>query len=185
MTALRVRLAQAGDAAAIGRVHVAVWRETYAGIMPAEYLAALSEERRAAMWRTTIDGERAGDTAVFVADDPVHGVVGFAMAGPMRSTCLGFDGEFWAINIRTSHHRRGFGRALILSAARWFIECERHGAMLWVIEANPARGFYERLGAEQLDLVQRAQFESVTLSEIAYGWRSLPDLLGRLMAGTR
>jgi hypothetical protein len=42
----------ATDCDELGRVHMAVSREAYAGIMPADYLAGLSVENCAARWRT-------------------------------------------------------------------------------------------------------------------------------------
>ena len=39
------------DADEVGTVHVEVWRQTYAGIMPADYLAGLDPRSRAASWR--------------------------------------------------------------------------------------------------------------------------------------
>ena len=44
---MEIRRAVAEDADAIAAIHVAGWRETYAGILPAAHLAALSVERRA------------------------------------------------------------------------------------------------------------------------------------------
>ena len=41
-----VRPARVEDAEAIGWVSVTAWRETYAGIMPDDYLAALSTQQR-------------------------------------------------------------------------------------------------------------------------------------------
>ena len=41
-----IREASPTDAAAIARVHVDSWRTTYAGIVPADYLANLSYTRR-------------------------------------------------------------------------------------------------------------------------------------------
>src|SRR4051794_10922273 len=45
-----IRPATVADAPALGRVHVTSWRQTYAGIVPAAFLAGLSPENRAATW---------------------------------------------------------------------------------------------------------------------------------------
>ena len=45
-----VRDARPADTAEIGRVHVQVWREAYAGLMPADYLAALDPQASAGRW---------------------------------------------------------------------------------------------------------------------------------------
>lgn len=182
---MRVRAAEEGDASAIARVHVAVWRETYAGIMPADFLAGLSEERRRVSWTATIRGEGPPDAKVFVAEDPAHGIVGFAMAGRERTGHAEFDAELWAINIAASHHRRGHGRMLMQAAAQWLAEAGRSSMLLWVVEANPARGFYERLGGTRLAETRAASFGNVSLTEVAYGWPSLAELIRRLEAETR
>ena len=179
---MSVRAAEEGDAGGIARVHVAVWRETYAAIMPAEFLAGLSEERRAVMWASTIRGEGPPDTKVFVAEDPAQGIVGFTMAGRERTGHAEFDAELWAINIAASHHRRGLGRSLMLAASQWLADRGHRAMLLWVVEANPARGFYERLGGTRLAETRAAAFGGTSLTEVAYGWPSLPALLGRLEA---
>ena len=179
---MRVRAAEERDAGAIARVHVAVWREAYAGIMQAEFLADLSETRRAVMWASTIRGEGPPDAKVFVAEDPAHGIVGFAMAGRERTGHAEFDAELWAINVAASHHRRGLGRMLTMAAARWLAEAGRRSMLLWVLEANPACGFYERLGGTRLAETRAAAFGGASLTEVAYGWPSLPALVGRLEA---
>ncbi|MER3443492.1 MAG: GNAT family N-acetyltransferase, partial [Meiothermus sp.] len=78
---MTVRPARPDDAPAIARVHVDSWRETYAGIVPNEFLAGLSYERREQMWRSGLEhpGWKGG---LFVAEDPEHRVVGFVAGGP-------------------------------------------------------------------------------------------------------
>ena len=71
-----IREAARQDCDAIGEVHVAAWRETYAGLLPEAMLAGLSPGRRADMWRRWFD---AGDPdrLLLVAED-VGGASGFA-----------------------------------------------------------------------------------------------------------
>ena len=47
---MRIREASPTDATAIARVHVDSWRTTYAGIVPADYLANLSYVQREQFW---------------------------------------------------------------------------------------------------------------------------------------
>ena len=51
---VQVREARRDDAQGIAQVHVASWRSTYHGIMPAEFLAGLSVERRTQYWMETL-----------------------------------------------------------------------------------------------------------------------------------
>jgi ribosomal protein S18 acetylase RimI-like enzyme len=185
-----MRAAEERDAAGIARVHVAAWRQTYAGMMPADFLANLSVERREQMWATMIRGERPPDTAVFVAeeaiaDDAQAGIVGFAMVGRERTGDVEFDGEIWAINIDAAHHRRGLGRGLVLAAARWLAERRFRAMMLWVVAENPARGFYERIGGTLLARTRTRDFGGATLTEVAYGWQLLAEMIDFLEAKPR
>ena len=72
-----IRTAGPEDAGAIAYVHVESWRTTYAGIVPAAYLAGLDETLRTKMWSSWLGGE----TLVLVAE--LDGkIVGFAHFGP-------------------------------------------------------------------------------------------------------
>ena len=48
---IQIRAAVPEDAASMARVHVDSWRSTYAGIVPAEYLAGLSYPNRESLWK--------------------------------------------------------------------------------------------------------------------------------------
>jgi hypothetical protein len=64
-----IRAAQPTDAAAIAKVHVDSWRTTYKGIVPDDFLAALSYEQHTHMWRPILS--RSPPTSfVYVAEDP-------------------------------------------------------------------------------------------------------------------
>ena len=94
---LLVRAARPTDAEAIAAVHVAGWRETYAGIMSAEALGRLSVERRALRWYRALT-ESPTTLDVFVAErDGV--IVGFAAGGRARDPHLPHDGEIHAIYV--------------------------------------------------------------------------------------
>ncbi len=69
-----VREAAPDDCDAIGGVHVAAWRETYARLLPDRMLAELSTQRRAAMWRRGLGDP---DRLLLVAEDGGGVVVGF------------------------------------------------------------------------------------------------------------
>ena len=63
---VRIRQAVDTDATGIARVHVDSWRSTYAGIVPAEHLAALDYDRREANWQRILADRRQN---VFVAQE--------------------------------------------------------------------------------------------------------------------
>jgi GNAT superfamily N-acetyltransferase len=166
-----LRPARPDDAGAIGRMHVAAWRETYPGLVPDGLIAALDPVERAAVWGRSI---AAGQCVVVVEED---GIAGLASCGPPREPELGCDGEFWAIYLLRRAQRRGLGRALMAEMARSMLAEGRRSACLWVVSANaPATGFYAALGGRVLAR-RTAGMRGFPLDETAYGWDRLEALL--------
>ena len=155
---MRLRAATPGDADAVARVHVQAWRETYAAILPQEDLDALDVAERAALWRGLAARP---DRRVAVAEAEGR-VVGFACAGPGREAIEGYPGEIMALYVLRAHQGRGAGRALLGDALAWL----GTPAYLWVLAANPSRGFYERMGGRVLALRRD--------DEVAYGFGASP-----------
>lgn len=166
-----IRPARVGDAPAIARVHVDSWRETYAGIVPDDFLASLSYERREQMWKSGL--EHPGWKGVlFVAEAPEHGVVGFVAGGPPQEPDGEFSCELWAIYLLRAHQGKGTGRQLF----RRFVEemaSRGHSSMLlWVLAENPTTNFYEHMGGVKVR-EKEIELGGKKLVEWAYGWRDL------------
>jgi GNAT superfamily N-acetyltransferase len=169
---MTVRDARLEDAAAIARIHVDSWRTTYAGIVPDEYLASLSCERREEIWRDSLaDGGRADFT--FVAEDARGEVIGFATGGPERSgNLVYYSGELYAIYLAPAFQRQGIGRRLFDAVVNRLLTQNYDSLLVWVLAENPARRFYEALGGK---VVTEKQIEigGASLVEVAYGWKVL------------
>lgn len=134
---LTVRPADVRDADAIATVHVRAWQEAYAHLLPADFLAALDVDARAARWRSII-AEPAVDVLVAVL---AGAVVGWASAGPGRETDPVRDRELEGIYVLAAHHGSGAGQRLLDAAVG------SAPAFLWVAEGNPrAEAFYRRNG---------------------------------------
>jgi ribosomal protein S18 acetylase RimI-like enzyme len=180
METIRFRMATTLDAAAIGALHVASWRETYPGLLPDEMLAGLSVETRVAKWRTILGDPAAhAGTRVHVAEADGH-ILGFVSCGLQRDEALanqGLDGEFSAIYVRHCHQGQGIGRQLMKDMAQTLEARGRKGASLWVLRDNaPARRFYERLGGVVVG-EKKDERPGAVLIEVAYGWPDLRPLL--------
>jgi ribosomal protein S18 acetylase RimI-like enzyme len=135
-----VRQARVEDADEVGRVHVQVWREAYAGHMPADYLEGLDPMKSAARWKLRFEMDEP-DGNVVVATGPDGEIVGFAAAGPTRDEDAPTDWELYAINVLADHHGTGVADQLIIAAV-----AERP-ATLWVVNDNArAEAFYRRHG---------------------------------------
>jgi ribosomal protein S18 acetylase RimI-like enzyme len=136
------------DAEEIARVHVQCWQESYADLLPAEFLRKLSADARVAQWRKAIS-----DPVVFVRVARDAGrIVGFVSCGPARDgASKGADGEIFAIYILQAFHGRKIGRSLIAAAARfWFSKGGRNLIVLSMAGNNQASAFYEALGGVQV-----------------------------------
>src|SRR5919107_1557255 len=97
----------------MGRVHVQVWREAYAGLMPDDYLAGLDATFGPTRWR-----ERFGETADlgwWIARDE-DGIVGMVTAGPPRDEDAPAPLELYAINLLRRAHGSGLADELMSRA---------------------------------------------------------------------
>jgi ribosomal protein S18 acetylase RimI-like enzyme len=167
-----IRPATPDDAPAIAQVHVETWRSAYRGIVPAAHLAALSTRQRTDRWTEIL---RKPDQITFVAETPERGVVGFANGGPERETTDPRRAELYALYVLPDQHRRAIGRRLTAALARWLADTNFESLTVWVLEENPSRRFYERLGGT---LAGRKEIEIAgrTLGEVAYEWTDVRSL---------
>jgi ribosomal protein S18 acetylase RimI-like enzyme len=180
---MRVRPAVAGDADAIAAVHVRGWQAGYAGIMPADTLAALDVDERAGRWRGRLAGGP-GEFATSVAVDDPGAVVGFSTIGPYRNGQRPDDldprfGELIAIYVDPDRWGTGAGAALMTAALADLAGRGWTEIRLWVLADNArARRFYERFGLAPDG--ERAMFRvdrpdgapSVQLPELRYVLRA-------------
>jgi ribosomal protein S18 acetylase RimI-like enzyme len=133
------------DFEAVAVVHIRTWQAAYAGIVPADFLAAMDvaanvERRRN---RTVPPGAR-----TLVATDDGQ-VVGFVAFGPyLEDDGVRLDrGQLYAIYVSPDHWGRGTGRLLFDAAKAGLATAGFPDMRLWVLDENhPARRFYERMG---------------------------------------
>jgi len=153
-----VRHAQAMDGAALGRVHVECWRETYAHILSAGLLGGLDPVARGEQWERFLAKPRPEHrVSVLEVDGEIRG---FAMSGPSVEEPPARDIQLYSIYQYASEHGLGGGQ-LLLDAV-----IGTDPAELWVAEHNPrAIAFYRRNGFE-LDGTQKFEPDWENLSEV-------------------
>jgi ribosomal protein S18 acetylase RimI-like enzyme len=135
-----VREAVAEDARAISEVQVLGWQHAYRGILPDEFLAELSVERRESWWHHQI---HARALSVTVVEDDGK-VVGFVSCGRGEYP---HEAELYAIYLDPARIGEGLGRSLIEAAENTMREQSYEQAVLWVFADNDrARRFYEQAG---------------------------------------
>ncbi len=102
---------EVADADEMGRVHVRVWQEAYAGLMPADHLAALDPVAFASGWRRQLV-DPVPDVHTWAARDDT-GIVGLTTSGPGRDEDPPTPLELYAINVLARCHGTGIGQALL------------------------------------------------------------------------
>ena len=167
-----MRRAVVADASAIARIHVETWRAAYAGVLPDSYLVGMTRGKQAAGWVRAIASERAGFLTL-VMEEAGAGIVGFVSAGPVRKSGLphdcGIKGEVCTLYVGSDWQGRGYGRALLQGALANLFENDLGGVVVWVLEANPSRFFYEAMGGARL-ATRHEMFAGADVGEIGYVW---------------
>lgn len=127
------------DADEVGRLHVRVWQEAYAGLMPAGYLDALDPIAFADNWRARLTSPQPGVRSWLARDE--EGVVAITTSGPARDAEPPTDRQLYAINVLARGYGTGVAQALVDAAIG------ARPAYLWVVEGNDrAITFYRKLG---------------------------------------
>jgi uncharacterized protein (DUF952 family)/ribosomal protein S18 acetylase RimI-like enzyme len=170
---ITIRKATPADAPGIARVHVATWRSAYQGIVPDDYLAGLSVPARAEFWDKLLRVQTPSDH-VFVAEDSAGNIVGMISGGRNRSE-LPYDGEVKAIYVLKEYQGQTLGRRLFQASLDRLAQDGFRSVMLWVLEQNPACGFYQRLGGRLVGEVDEI-IGGKKLKELAFAWDDLQSL---------
>ena len=161
---LRIRPARIGDAARIARLQVDSYRSAYAGILPQDHLDRFSYADQEADWIALLTGTTTD--VVLVAESGDGQLSGYAVGRSPASFAAPYDSELVSLHVDRTLHRQGIGRRLVAATAEALGARGSQAMMLWVLEANPASAFYERLGAIPLD----GQKLTLNACEVAYGW---------------
>lgn len=175
MSTIEIRTALLTDARDIAEVHVQSWRETYRGIIPADYLASLSVSEREKNWQNILQANNLA-TGTFVAVREDGSMAGFGCCGKQRSAERPATGEYYAIYVLKTAQRGGVGRSLMAAMSAHLRTQNLHSALVWVVRENAAaRRFYEALGGAYVTEKEDKSF-GFSLWETAYEWQTLPTM---------
>jgi ribosomal protein S18 acetylase RimI-like enzyme len=160
-----------GDAAALARVHVRSWRETYAGLLPGPFLAQMNAGVYARRWRRQLMS--AEPSEVVLCAEGVGGLVGYCGASP-----AGASAEVSTLYVIRPAQRRGVGKRLLSSAAKVLQAQGARSLHLWVLNDNAkARTFYEHLGGAAVEERTVGGWEGA-YRETAYHWADIGRIAG-------
>ena len=135
---------QIADAESIAKIHTRAWQEAYKHLMPNEYLASLSVDRRADAWKTNLQDP---SMKVLVARSQST-VLGFAAISASRDPDAASGiGELQAIYVEPGSWSAGVGLRLWLRAMEDLFRDGYREVTLWVLAGNDrAIRFYLRAG---------------------------------------
>jgi ribosomal protein S18 acetylase RimI-like enzyme len=128
----------------IGYVHAMSWQSAYQGIVPQEYLANITPEKRADMYRKTLPSSQDEYYIAYLDEQPM----GMLVLGKSRDEDASESvGEIYAIYLLADYWDQGYGKQLMNYAINRLRELSCRTVTLWVMEENNrARRFYERYG---------------------------------------
>ncbi len=138
---MNIRPAQPTDMLAIAAVQSESWQDTYADVLPAEFLANQLPLDLQKHWT---DGEIQAQDVVLVAED--NEVIGFIAVWCRPHPYIE------NLHVKPIHRSKKVGLALMKAAAQHLLQQGQTTVYLWVVENNArAIRFYERLGGVQTD----------------------------------
>jgi ribosomal protein S18 acetylase RimI-like enzyme len=166
---LQIRHATPADANAIATVHVASWEASYRGILADEEFEKRPLERRRRQWAECL---KQRERITLVACDGSGDIKGFASAVLLEEG--DFHSYLQTLYLLPGVKGRGLGRALLAAISKELLAAGARNMVLRTLRLNPARGFYERLGARFIP--EGMELEAGTFDDVVYAF----DDLGRL-----
>jgi len=169
MNTINVREATRMDARAIAQVQVDSYLSAYRDLLPGEYLANFTyaeQEKDWMGWQT----EHPQDILLVAEEGGV--VIGYALSREVPEES-GW-GEVAALHVSPLLKRKGAGKALFVASARRLQEGGCRSLLIWTLEGNPSRGFYEHLGGklkgEKHWIIEELDFDKI---EVCYRWEDV------------
>jgi GNAT superfamily N-acetyltransferase len=156
------------DIPAISRAYAQAWQSTYRGVAPNAFVEGMTEKAAAQIFEQSLR-PNAFSYFLYVAEAEGE-IIGFTDGGKERSRPEDGQGELYAIYLLKEFQGKGIGRQLFQAA---FGQLRRSGlspVVVWVLEKNPYRKFYESLGGVlgPERKVLKAGGDPVTL--VSYRW---------------
>lgn len=128
----------------IARIHVLSWQQTYAGLVPQDYLDHLSIPAHQKSWEKIFINSKTSHIYIAYDNDEV---VGFISFGQARDEGKKGWGEIYAVYLLQQNWGRGIGYALFQKAKEIFLSQDIKQAYLWALDTNKqALQVYQKWG---------------------------------------
>lgn len=167
---VKIRRADVADADACAEIHVAAWDGSYRGIMPDEEFRKRPLERRRVQWRTWLAND---EHVVLVACDEQGVILGFAGARMLHGR-TDFDSYLATLYLRPDMKGKGLGKKLLAAISEELLALGARTMVLRTLRLNPARAFYERLGARFIP--EGVDIDAGVFDDVVYAFDDLRSL---------
>jgi GNAT superfamily N-acetyltransferase len=165
VTSMQIRPSQQADAHSISCIYIRTWQDTYLGLVPFGYLYSMSASQ---LEQGFMNELKSKNVISYVAEDAGE-VMGFVSGGYERQGDDIYNGEIYALYVLKNHQRQGIGAGLVSALATKLNHFGIYSMLVWVLEHNPYRRFYEKISGMYLRK-QRMPFSGEMLDTVAYGW---------------
>jgi len=166
-----IRRARREDLPSVASVHVESWQRSFAGIVPDDFLANMSVEKRLEAYR-----ERRWDEnySMMVASHGASGIVGFADFGTPKLPGE-FDAQIFSFYFLPEHQRSGYGERLFRRCVRRMVENGVNSLCLDSLEASPYRAFYDKMGGRVVGRDSH-KLGDEDFETVIYGWDDISKI---------
>lgn len=173
MQTINVRAATRTDARAIAQVQVDSYLNTYRDFLPGEYLANFTYKEQEKDW---LGWQKEHPQDILLVAEEGGVVMGYALSRDVPEE-PGW-GEVAALHVSPLLKWKGVGKALFVESARKLQARGCRSLLIWTLEGNPSRGFYEHLGGELNGIkhwiIEELDFDKI---EVCYRWEDINSLL--------
>ena len=163
---MEIRFAERSDYKNIAAIHIESWKDSYSGVLPAEFLEKKIQWEFERHWNEIKIQDK---DIILVAED--ISLVGFAAVWCRPIPFID------NLHVRPSQRTKGIGLSLMKTVANRLLDEGHRKAYLWVFERNEkAIRFYERLGGIQKEQSMKNIFGYNVLSR-KIEWNDLSAIL--------
>lgn len=162
--------------AGIAHVQITSYLTAYKTFLPLPFYDEMTEAEQTQDWGDLLNAPQHEPLYVALKEKEV---VGYALGKTQPEGFAPEIGELDAMHVLRDYQRHGIGSKLFASMAHEMKQRNKTGMMLWTLEGNPVRAFYERLGGT-LAGTKRYDVDDIKVTEVAYLWNDIDQLTDRL-----
>ena len=173
---MQVRTAMPEDAMDIAIVSVDTWRTAYEGIIPSEFLQALSYEKRKLVWDQNIADK---SNTIFVVENSDAKIIGFAVVAKREENKVVGATDLTALYLLEEYQGSGIGKLLMKQVFKHCVAIQATKVFVEVLADNKTLHFYEYYGAQFVEMKQ-LNIGGNIINEAIYVWEDVSETLSKL-----